>query len=150
MDENEQPEGGPRKRKAGGRATTPGPDRRTRIANKRKELQQWEEGSGDDKSRWIQRELDQMFASGTTGKAGDEPGKAPAEGGKRKGKETREFDLPRARRDGEGGYSPRAGREGDSDYKPRTRRDGEGGYSPRAGREGDTDNKPRARRDGVG
>ncbi|NBU70687.1 MAG: hypothetical protein EBS53_04435, partial [Bacteroidetes bacterium] len=122
MDDHEQSGSGPRNRKAAGQSSGAGPDRKTRIASKRKELQRWEEGTGDEKSKWIQRELDQMFASGDSGRPSTGSVPSTSAGGGRSGKEMRSFDLPRStgRRDtSDGGYQPRGRRDGDSGYQPR-------------------------------
>ncbi|MFZ9939339.1 MAG: pseudouridine synthase [Bacteroidia bacterium] len=163
MDDHEQSGSGPRNRKAAGQSSGAGPDRKTRIASKRKELQRWEEGTGDEKSKWIQRELDQMFASGDSGRPSTGSVPSTSAGGGRSGKEMRSFDLPRStgrrdtsdggyqprgRRDGDSGFAPRGRREGDSDYRPRPPRDGNSGFAPRARRDGDSGYQPRARRDG--
>ena len=151
MDDHEQSGSEPRKRKAAGQSSGAGPDRKTRIASKRKELQRWEEGTGEEKSKWIQRELDQMFASGDAGRPGAGSDSSPSAGGGRFGKEPRSFDLPRStgRRDsGDGGYQPRSRRDGDSGFAPRGRRDGDSNYGPRPQRDGDSDYRPRPQRDG--
>ena len=151
MDDHEQSGSEPRKRKAAGQSSGAGPDRKTRIASKRKELQRWEEGTGEEKSKWIQRELDQMFASGDAGRPGAGSDSSPSAGGGRFGKEPRSFDLPRStgRRDsGDGGYQPRSRRDGDSGFAPRGRRDGDSNYGPRPQRDGDSGFAPRGRRDG--
>lgn len=140
MDDHEQSGSEPRKRKAAGQSSGVGPDRKTRIASKRKELQRWEEGTGDEKSKWIQRELDQMFAAGDAGRPGAGSDPSPSAGGGRFSKEPRSFDVPRStgRRDsGDGGYQPRSRRDGDSGFAPRGRRDGDSGYQPRGRRDND-------------
>ena len=153
MDDHEQSGSGPRKRKAVGQSSGVGSDRKTRIASKRKELQRWEEGTGDEKSKWIQRELDQMFAAGDSSQSSKGSTPAPSIDRGRPGKEPRSFDMPRStgRRDsGDGGYQPRGRRDGDSDYKPRPQRDGDSGFTPRGRRDGDSGYQPRARRDDEG
>ncbi|MFM7585862.1 MAG: hypothetical protein ACKO6M_02445, partial [Bacteroidota bacterium] len=151
MDDHEQSGSEPRKRKAAGQSSGAGPDRKTRIASKRKELQRWEEGTGDEKSKWIQRELDQMFAAGDAGRPGTGSDSSPSAGGGRFGIEPRSFDVPRStgRRDsGDGGYQPRSRRDNDSGFAPRGRRDGDSGFALRGRRDGDSGFAPRARRDG--